>query len=254
MSFSPNQLTIETPEQVNLEYQIAGIGSRFIAFLIDSLIQFLISFVVILAVIYGTPSVVATLSSIGEKWMLAIVIILFFLLYWGYFAFFEAIWKGQTPGKRNVGIRVMKETGRTITPLEAISRNFLRSIDQLPGFYVIGLITMSISPQHRRVGDYVAGTVVVHEKSAAPVDLELQDLSPTTEAIGISTANLNVSDLELIETFLHRRLSFEDNIRRATAMRISQYIQGKTQQPRDAQIGDEEFLQLIAKAIRSNTR
>jgi len=254
MGFSQNQLTIETPEQVSLEFQIAGIGSRFIAFLIDTLIQGVTFLVLGMMLAYGMPSIEAVFSSVGPKWAMAIAIIFFFSLYWGYFAFFEAIWKGQTPGKRTVGIRVMKDTGRAIVPTEAISRNLLRSIDQLPGIYVIGLISMAISPEHRRVGDYVAGTLVVHEKSAAPVDLELQDLSSSSSTITMSTAALNVNDLELIETFLHRRLSFEDSIRRSTANRIAGYVQGKLQQPRDQQTSDEEYLQLVAKAIRNNTR
>jgi uncharacterized RDD family membrane protein YckC len=254
MGFSQNQLIIETPEQVHLEFQIAGIGSRFIAFLIDSIIQLVCFIVLGMGLAYGMPSIGAAFSSIGEKWALAIAILLFFSLYWGYFAFFESIWKGQTPGKRTVGIRVMKDTGRAIVPSEAISRNLLRSIDQLPGVYVIGLISMAISPEHRRVGDYVAGTLVVHEKSAAPIDLELQDLSSSSSTIAMSTAGLTVSDLELIETFLHRRLSFEDSIRRSTAMSIAGYVQRKLQEPRDPHASDEEYLQLVAKAIRNNTR
>lgn len=254
MGFSQNQLTIETPEQVSLEFQVAGIGSRFIAFMIDSLIQGVSFFVLGMMLAFGMPSIGAALSSIGERWAMAIAIIIFFLLYWGYFAFFEAIWKGQTPGKRTVGIRVMKDTGRAILATEAISRNLLRSIDQLPGVYVIGLISMAISPEHRRVGDYVAGTLVVHEKSAAPVDLELQDLSSSSSTMAMNTAGLTVNDLELIETFLHRRLSFEDSIRRSTADRIARYVEGKLQQPREPQTSDEEYLQLVAKAIRNNTR
>ena len=90
-------------------------------------------------------------------------------MYWGYFAFFEAVWRGQTPGKRYVGIRVIKESGRPIDAFEAIGRNLMRGIDGLPGFYGVGLVCMMLNQQHRRLGDFVAGTVVVHENRADEV-------------------------------------------------------------------------------------
>ena len=82
----------------------------------------------------------------------------------GYFAMFEAFWNGQTPGKRWTHLRVIKDSGRPINAYDAILRNLLRIVDNLPTLYAIGIVTMLISKENKRVGDYAAGTVVVHEK------------------------------------------------------------------------------------------
>jgi uncharacterized RDD family membrane protein YckC len=244
-----HQLTIETPEQVELDFHIAGIGSRFMAFAIDSLYQGLIFAVVMLILAFSMQTISTLLGKLGENWTIALAIIFFFLIYWGYFAFFEAIWKGQTPGKRNIGIRVVKDTGRSINAFEAVSRNFLRSIDQLPGMYVFGLVSMAISKENRRIGDYVAGTLVVHEKSAIEIDADLQDLTHAS-AITVSTTGLTESDLELIETFLHRRLSLEEVVRAQMAGKIITHLRGKTNSVPEPGQSEEQYLEIVAKAIR----
>jgi uncharacterized RDD family membrane protein YckC len=244
----------DSPEQVHLSFPIAGIGSRFMAFAIDTIIQSLAFVVLFLVLAFLSPSLIKYIPDIGENWLLAIGIIGCFLLYWGYFALFEAIWNGQTPGKRNVGIRVVKDSGRAINTYEAISRNFLRSIDQLPGMYVFGLISMAISRENRRIGDYVAGTLVVHESTAEELNPELQDLSAAQSTLMVTTSALDFTDLQLIETFLHRRLSYEQDVRYATAMRIALHIQQKSGQSRTPGQSDEDYLQVMAKAIRDNTR
>jgi hypothetical protein len=128
----------------------------------------------------------------------------------------------------------------------------MRAIDQLPGMYLFGLICMMISKENRRIGDYVAGTLVVHEKSAEEVDPDLQNLDQTS-GVTVSTTGLTGNDLELIESFLHRRLSLEPMVRSATAIRMVQYLAGKGVAPVSGQ-SDEEFLQVVAKAIRDGQR
>lgn len=244
-----NQLTIETPEQVELEFQIAGIGSRFMAFVIDSLYQ-LVGFLLLMLIFAFMGSTIGQLfGRIGENWAMAILILVYFGLYWGYFAFFEAIWKGQTPGKRSVGIRVVKDSGRPINAFEAISRNLLRSIDQLPGVYVFGLISMVLSKENRRIGDYVAGTLVVHEKSAEQIDPDLQDLASTGSGL-IPTDNLTMQDLELMETFLHRRLSLDLAVREKMALQISTFVAQKVGAGPLPGQSHEDYLSSVARAIR----
>ena len=90
-----------------------------------------------------------------------------FLLYWGYFALFEAFWNGQTPGKRLVKIRVIKDSGRHITLFEALARNLVRVVDMIPpNFYLVGLLSMLCNKQQKRLGDFVAGTIVIHERTS----------------------------------------------------------------------------------------
>ena len=115
-----DNLTVDTPEQIALEFQIAGIGSRFLAMAIDTLIQTAFYFLVGLAI-----ALIPKLAAVPElgPWYAAVFVLTLFCIYWGYFAAFEVIWKGQTPGKRVLKIRVIKDNGRPINIYEAIGRN-----------------------------------------------------------------------------------------------------------------------------------
>src|SRR6266581_4295903 len=165
-----DQLNIETPEQVELRFPIAGIGSRFLAILTDSIVQgatlFFLSlgFALVVSAVPKIPGATAAVSDTGAKWFVAGAVLFYFLLYWGYYSLFEAFWNGQTPGKRLLKIRVIKDSGRQITVFEALARNLLRIVDMLPSFYLIGVITMLCNREQKRLGDLVAGTIVVHER------------------------------------------------------------------------------------------
>ncbi len=135
---STDQLKIDTPEQIALELPLAGIGSRFLGLAIDTLLQWVLYFVVFL-IFVGAAWAVPSIGNLGryfkwipESFIPALVILFIFCIYWGYFAFFEIIWKGQTPGKKVAGIRVIHTSGRPINAYEAIGRNLLRAIDGFP--------------------------------------------------------------------------------------------------------------------------
>ncbi|HEY1965291.1 MAG TPA: RDD family protein, partial [Acidobacteriaceae bacterium] len=146
-----DQLNIDTPEQVELEFAIAGLGSRFVAVLIDHLIQAGVYFLVgiFAAVLF---SAVANRVNLLGKWIFAVLIALYFLLIWGYYTLFEAFWHGQTPGKHVMKLRVIKDSGRQITLFESISRNLLRFVDIMPTMYLVGVITMLCTKRHQRLG------------------------------------------------------------------------------------------------------
>ena len=220
------------------------------AFLVDTLIEAVIFLVLGLALVLTR----LTMGRFGSSnWAAALLIIGFFVVYWGYFALFEALMQGQTPGKRLVGIRVVKDSGRGIKPTEALTRNFMRAIDQLPGLYIFGLICMLVSKEKKRIGDYVAGTVVVHEKSAQEVYPDLQELDANVP-VQEWALKLNNKDLELIESFLHRRIALESSSRTATGIRIVHHIQAKTNEgPAPGELY-EDFLQRVAVAIRNSRR
>jgi uncharacterized RDD family membrane protein YckC len=226
-------LIIETPERVPLHFALASIGNRFLACALDHAIQV---FTLVIVVIGFT--LIANYSSLGEqlssapKWVKAILIIVVFLISSGYFAFFEWVWNGQTPGKRILKLRVIREDGRPVTFWEAAVRNLVRSVDMMPlPFYSIGLIAVFVSSSDQRVGDMVAGTVVVREREAEapafanvfaspvsdpalrrsfkPVDF-VAELTPLTE-----------SEIEVVETFLRRRWDLADMARQWMAWRVS---------------------------------
>jgi uncharacterized RDD family membrane protein YckC len=158
-----DKLTIETPEQTVLEFEVAGVGSRFLALAYDTLLQILVGIgLLIIFLIAGVALPGATQSGI---WFAAVIILAYFVLYFGYFAIFEVLWNGQTPGKKKEGLRVIKDSGRPITPAEAVGRNLMRIVDQLPAFYAVGICSVLLSRQNKRLGDFVTGTIVVHEKS-----------------------------------------------------------------------------------------
>ena len=212
---APDQLSIETPEQVALEFPLAGVGSRFLALAIDMLLQMAIGLLV-LAVVSGAWTFLRPRS--GGPWFLAVIVIAAFLLFYGYFAGFEAFWHGQTPGKRLIGLRVLSVTGRPARIDEAILRNLLRVIDQLPGVYAIGIVTMLVSSRNQRLGDLAAGTVVVHEKAlSAPV----MTVATPTGGVAWTGSSLTEAELLLVETFLQRRHEIESGIREAHAHAIA---------------------------------
>lgn len=113
-----------------MDFAVAGIGSRFLAILIDVLIQSAAGVVagILLLLLLAAMSLAGPRASL---WVGAFFILFYFVLYFGYYAIFEILWNGQTPGKRRVGIRVIKEDGRPLTPAESIGRNLMRIVDWL---------------------------------------------------------------------------------------------------------------------------
>ena len=226
-------LIIETPERVPLHFALASIGNRFLACAIDHALQ---AIAIILMVIGFT--LIANYSSFGEqvtaapKWVQAILIVVVFLIFSSYFAFFEWIWNGQTPGKRWLKLRVIREDGRPVTFWEAAVRNLVRTLDMMPApFYSIGLISVFVSESDQRVGDMVAGTVVVREREAEAPAFAQVFASPVSDpALRRSfkpvdfVAELDAlteSEIQVVETFLRRRWDLVDMARQWMAWRVS---------------------------------
>jgi uncharacterized RDD family membrane protein YckC len=254
-----DKLTIDTPEQVPLEFVLADIGSRFMAVFADTMIQllaYLVLFIVDETALGGT--LFSRLSSY-QLWIEAVLIFLLFCIFWGYYAAFEALWNGQTPGKRWAGIRVIKETGRPINAFEAIARNFLRIIDLVPGIppYAVGIITMLLNSKNRRLGDFVAGTLVVHDKKAKEADLffNTNTAAKTPEFAVYQAGRLGVPEVELIETFLARRLDIPLEVRKQSAIRIADMISSKLGiDPQARPADNENFLELVVKEFRDRAQ
>ena len=271
-----DQLNIATPELVELSFPIAGIGSRFVAVLIDTAIQVAVQIVgvIVLALIFaGSPSTASAAEmSLGEKWILAGFIFLYFCLYWGYFALFEAYWHGQTPGKRVMNIRVIKDSGRQITFFEALARNLVRVVDYLPSFYLIGIVTMLCNKANKRLGDLAAGTIVVHERrdeqplfiaaptSAifAPRPVELNPWASAASTQGAvfpadAIARLGPQDLVVIEAFFARALELTLETRSTVAARIAAQMCA-TMHVALPEGNPERALEAIAHAMRGSAR
>jgi len=226
-------LIIETPERVPLHFGLASIGNRFIACAIDHAIQtFALILIFIGFLLLADTTNVESAFSTAPKWVYAVMIIVLFLILTGYFAFFEWLWSGQTPGKRWLKLRVIREDGRPITFWEASVRNLIRSFDMMPApFYSIGLISVFSTTRDQRVGDMVAGTVVVREREAEAPAFAKVFASPVSDpALRRSfkpvnfTGDLNSlteSEIQVVETFLRRRWDLADVPRQWMAWRVS---------------------------------
>jgi len=244
---SGDKLIIETPEQTLLEFPLAGIGSRFVALALDTILQvaaIIILSLLVVAAAAGGP----LLTRSGNQWMIAIALVLFFLVNFGYFAFFEAVWNGQTPGKRYARLRVMRDNGHPVGAYEAIVRNLLRLIDQVPGIYAVGIVSALLSRQNKRLGDHVAGTVVVHERLLEGMKPVRQ--TPAQPAV-YDVARISPEEVQLLETFFYRREGLDTALRHHLASEIAERIGEKLGVPRKARLDSEAFLEAIAEQRRN---
>lgn len=249
----PNQkLTIDTPEQISLEYEVAGPGSRFMALFVDLMLQALAFLCLFLLFVFSGSTVQGLFKGAGT-WVIALLVLVLFGLQWGYFAAFEILWKGQTPGKRQAGIRVINETGREASVYESVARNLLRAVDSLPGVYAVGALVMFISPQNKRIGDYVAGTIVVHDRK--PEDDAIFFNTNTEEvADTINYSAITSNDLMVVETFLQRRLDLDYLVRQKTAAKLAQHFREKCQVPEGLHRDDENLLEALVRGFRRSAR
>jgi len=213
MSNPEETIDIQTPENVAFGYQVAGIGSRFLATLVDTLIITLLQVVTVVSFILILNALDASILRNTSAWVIALFGLVIFIFYWGYYIFFEMLWNGQSPGKRWTGLRVIRSDGTPITLSESLIRNLVRTIDFLPATYGVGVITMFIDKQSRRLGDLAANTLVVHDR--APITIQELSVKRTLHLRPWASANVSVDgfplerltndDLNLIEDFIRRR-------------------------------------------------
>lgn len=242
------KLTIDTPEQIPLEFPLAGIGSRFLALVIDTLAQFVAGGVIVVALLILFGARIAALEGHGA-WAAAAAVLALFALHHGYFALFEALWSGQTPGKRLMDLRVIADAGRPIAAHQAIARNLMRIIDALPGLYAFGIVSALLNRQNKRLGDLVAGTVVVHERPLVESKPDWDAAAPARPA-GPEAARLTPQDGDLIETFLLRRRHLEPAVRDQTSRSIAERIARALGVPLREVVDAERFLEDLARDRR----
>lgn len=208
------RMAVVTPESVSFSYEVAGIGSRFLALLVDHVIESL-----------AFLGLILTADSLG--WLRHKYVAWFILASVGlanilYFIVFESIWDGQTPGKRLMRLRVVRDGGYGLTVFESILRNLLRAIDFLPIFYAAGLLAMFISPQSRRLGDFAAGTLVVKDQPAPPPELDRLARSSALAAlppeIGVGLRGrlelFAPEELRIMREYIRRRAGLTPEARR----------------------------------------
>ncbi len=214
-----------TPERVSLQYDIAGIGSRGAACAIDSLLQTVLFVIVIFTFTSGAVSAVAFAGSnedLAGVALLALIALALFAIGNGYFLLFEIIWSGQTPGKRLLGLRVMRENGYPLRPVDATIRNVVRTVDGMPLFYAVGVLVMLFNKRAKRLGDFAAGTIVVREGSRARFES-----FPTATPEQIAGPSLRPEDATLVRDFLFRRTGMSPVARADLAARLASAISAR---------------------------
>jgi len=235
-------LVIETPERVPLAFALASIGNRFLAVAIDHFIQYLSIILIAWFFLWISNTSLGSNGTTADqwleempKWTVAIMIIAIFLVFASYFIVFEWLWNGQTPGKRIMKLRVIRDDGRPITLWEAVARNLLRVFDAAPGFflpiYSVGLIVIFISGRDQRVGDIFAGTVVIRERTDEVPTFAETFSNPVSDAafhrvqkkvdVDADVGQVTESEIEVVESFLRRRWDLTDRQRLWMAWRIA---------------------------------
>ena len=246
---APEKLTIDTPEQIALEYTLASAGSRFLAVAIDTLLQLAVA-AIVAVLAFG---VTAAMGAGGDLalWSQALAILAWFVLFYGYFALFESLWNGQTPGKRAIGLRVITLSGRPITVFDAILRNLVRIVDQIPGIYAVGLASVFLSSKNQRLGDLAAGTVVVHEQALSH---GLRAPAPTAVGPLLGAHRLQANEIEAMEVFLKRRDDLPLWRRDKTAGQLAKHVRARLGIPPERQPSDEGLLEELVAEYRSRGR
>lgn len=224
--------SIDTPENIEFNYTVAGIGSRFLAAIVDTLLLGIIQVALAFVMGFLLAGVSDTEQGSVESILLAIWALLSFVFLWGYYIFFELSWNGQSLGKRLVRLRVVREGGRPITFVSSAIRNLVRLIDFLPGFYGLGVLVMFIDKRARRLGDLAGGTLVVKEQQAvsleslmarSPAVSPLQALEHNPLPLPALSPNMQIltgKDYELVQEFLRRR----SELGRESRMRLGKQL------------------------------
>jgi uncharacterized RDD family membrane protein YckC len=244
-----DRYTVDTPENIEFGYDIAGIGSRMLAAIIDTSIILALQAIILLLGSFATDS-----AGLAESVRTALATIAGFMILWGYYIAFEVIWNGQSPGKRALGLRVVRTGGRPITFTAAVIRNLVRLVDFLPFFYGIGVVVMFVDSRSRRLGDLAAGVIVVRERReitlaslTAQGDQARIDLSSAPEIPGILA--LRAGDYQLIREFLDQRTTLGGDARKRIAQQLARGIEARLAIV--VQGDPEPFLEQVALAYRA---
>ncbi len=234
------EIRLRTPESVELEFPLAGIGSRAYALLVDyTLITIAMITLMLVGLLFSFQTLTyAAQNPLGftpslSKWILPIVLLGLFAIFVGYFVFFETLWQGQTPGKRMAQIRVIREDGRPIGLPQATLRALLRVFDDiLVG--LVGFLFIVQGRQEKRLGDWVAGTVVIQElrvrkdqdRIIIPDELKANQVAD----VMLETANFNLvtpDDFAVIREYLNRRSRFSVKAWETVSLRLAQQLKAR---------------------------
>ena len=235
-------IEIRTGEAVEIRYELAGLGSRFLAVLVDGVAQLgiLVVFAIAAALAAGALRRVLPQSGNVIAWLTAGAVLITFVVIVGWFIVFEIWWSGRTPGKRALGLRVVRDGGFPIDAGAAVIRNLVRLVEMLLGFYALSAISALISKENKRLGDFAAGTIVVRDRADPAPDLDAFLERPSRAATGLTEPHR-----VLIERFLARRDQLAPDARISLASRIAAEVR-PTLVASYNNIDDESLLEFLS--------
>lgn len=249
MTSSPEPLldgnhTVLTPEYVEFRFTLAGLSSRFLAWLLDTLI-----------VLFGTSAVLMGLNMVMAAFpgfASALSAVIYFLVDWGYAIALESLWSGQTVGKRVMSLRVIQESGVRIGFYHAALRNLARPVDRLPFLYLVGGISALLSRSHQRLGDMLAGTIVVRERRlrvpsalGAPADEGL--LADPLFVSRVKKLSTEERDVVLSAALRREELRLEARLQLFSV--LGARLQEALAMEKPAHLSDEKWTLLVAAAL-----
>lgn len=239
-------LDVRTPESIAFSYELAGLGSRFLALVVDQAIQ-IATLVAIFAAIFWAAARLdngrapAVTDRLAESLAIAIIIAIVFTVLFGYFIIFEALWNGQTPGKKLLGLRVVRDGGYPIDFGASLIRNLIRIGEWILGYYLLAAASALLSPENKRLGDFAAGTIVVRDaRLGAPSDFTGRDDEP----VYAPTTYLSGEERALIKRFLERRDALAADRRAELAAQLAARVRQRV--PAElARLDDESLLERL---------
>ncbi len=220
-----NRVKSRTPESVELEFVLAGLGNRIYALIIDYLIWSSILIIILILWAFLFAQIAWLQSEPIRLWVVAIQLLILFGVYIGYFIFFETLWRGQTPGKRYVKIRVIREDGRNVGIQQSILRSLLRPIDDI---LCLGFLFILFSAQEKRLGDWVAGTILIQEGQA--VSKQKIEISPAATDVAnriVETgkiAALTPEQFATVRKYLYRYPTLAPGARRSVSDKLANQL------------------------------
>lgn len=239
---------ISTPENVDLHLELAGLGNRIMAALLDHILIGAVSGMVIavcigIAVAIESMPVPTDSKTMVYYVLVGIGLLLLFIINFGYFIVFEGMWKGQTPGKKVANIRVIEANGQPVGWSSVFIRNILRMIDEIPGLYP-GILPMIIDKNERRLGDLAAGTLVIRERLQSLSTSGLRVVGDLGAEPLFDTGMISPDEYGLLVNFLKRRDSLSPNQRHKLATSLSTHFQEKLDMPNETE-SPERFIEKL---------
>jgi uncharacterized RDD family membrane protein YckC len=246
-------ITVRTPESIAFSYELAGLGSRFLAVALDFVIQLLVLLGLGLAFglaadrISPMAKAMHLNSTQAQAVVIAFFIIVLFVIFFGYFMIFESVWNGQTPGKRLLGIRVVRDGGYPLDTGSSVLRNLIRVVEAFL-LYIPSAVSALVSAQNKRIGDLAAGTIVVRDRAFEVTDPRVWlrgDGVPAASPLVVATA-LTAEEWALIGRYVERRTSLPPAVAAATAGRIANALRSKVGEAASGLTDDDLLLRLFA--------